>query len=33
MATVLREVPLTEAWDARRADEWWDQHMRAASVA
>ena len=32
-AAALREVPLTEPWDAGRADEWWDLHMRAASVA
>ena len=33
LAAALREVPLTEPWDAGRADEWWDLHMRAASVA
>ena len=33
MAAALREVPLAEPWDARRADEWWDLHMRTASVA
>ena len=33
MAAALREVPLTEPWDAGRADQWWDLHMRAASVA
>ena len=33
MAAALREVPLAEPWDARRADQWWDLHMRAASVA
>ena len=33
MAAALHKVPLTEPWDARRADEWWDLHMRVASVA
>ena len=33
MAAALREVPLAEPWDSRRADAWWDLHMREASVA
>ena len=33
MAAALREVPLAEPWDVRRADEWWDLHMRTASAA
>ena len=33
MAAALREVPLAEPWDARRADDWWDLHMPEASVA
>ena len=33
MAAALREVPCAEPWDARRADQWWDLNMRAASVA
>ena len=33
MAAALREVHLAEPWDSRRADEWWDLHTRAASVA
>ena len=33
MAATLREVPFAEPWDARRADEWWDLHVREASVA
>jgi len=33
MAAALREVPLAQPWDVRRADEWWDLHMRAASAA
>ena len=33
MATALREVPLAAPWDSRRADEWWDLHMRAPAVA
>ncbi len=33
MAAALREVPIAEPWDVRRADEWWDRHMGAASAA
>ena len=33
MANALREVPLTQPWDTRRADEWWDLHVPVASVA
>ena len=33
MAAALREVSFAEPWDARRADEWWDLHVREASVA
>ena len=33
MAAALSEVPGTHAWDAKRADEWWDAHSLAASAA
>ena len=33
MSSALREVPLIEPWDAGRAEEWWDLHMDARSVA
>ena len=33
MAGALGEVPLARGWDATRADQWWDLHMRAAAVA
>jgi serine/threonine-protein kinase len=31
MAAALHDVPLSEPWDTRRADGWWDLHMRTAS--
>lgn len=32
MAVALRDVPLAEPWDTRRAGEWWDSRSAHAPV-